>query len=372
MNQTTTTVEQATWTLVYRVPRGRIFRPVTGLPETMTWAEANHAAGKLLVVYPDVEIWTTTAKGSAGVGPEDVDNIMLSNGKLPGTVRWDAKSDVDAAVLPREELLPEPAVDSSPEAREDAPADVESYPYTAEDGSLRWACCDSAIGPKCQHVADEDPAGETPAVTTVAVTVELTEDALGEIVGALAIAETAGRNTRELADRIAAAYRQAAGEAIGSLPAPIGRTRGEELGDALVELAHQQQAEVVETARAKYAGTVRHNYCTLPTEDVVILPDTLRCRTCSGRLVRVEDVRTSNGHHQKVSAFIHETSETELNDVYPYLHEVGRPAHLTEPSVRCPYCHTDDPGHVTFVRASYSDETRCTRCGGVSGFAIGD
>ena len=25
------------------------------------------------------------------------------------------------------------------------------YPYKAEDGTTRWACCDSSIGPTCEH-----------------------------------------------------------------------------------------------------------------------------------------------------------------------------------------------------------------------------
>ena len=27
------------------------------------------------------------------------------------------------------------------------------YPYIADDGSTRWACCDSKIGPMCEHLA---------------------------------------------------------------------------------------------------------------------------------------------------------------------------------------------------------------------------
>ena len=26
-----------------------------------------------------------------------------------------------------------------------------NYPYTTEDGTTRWACCESTIGPTCEH-----------------------------------------------------------------------------------------------------------------------------------------------------------------------------------------------------------------------------
>ena len=32
--------------------------------------------------------------------------------------------------------------------------DMRHYPYTAGDGTTRWACCDSTIGPTCEHLAE--------------------------------------------------------------------------------------------------------------------------------------------------------------------------------------------------------------------------
>ena len=29
--------------------------------------------------------------------------------------------------------------------------EMRNYPYTADDGTTRWACCDSSIGPTCEH-----------------------------------------------------------------------------------------------------------------------------------------------------------------------------------------------------------------------------
>ena len=30
--------------------------------------------------------------------------------------------------------------------------EMKRYPYTAEDGNVHWACCDSTIGPTCEHL----------------------------------------------------------------------------------------------------------------------------------------------------------------------------------------------------------------------------
>ena len=96
MNQTTTTV----WTLVYRAPRGRFFRPVSGL-SPMTWEEATRVGSLLTAAFPDVEIWTAPIEGAATV-EEDRDNILLEDGRgrtyrVP--IRWDAASEVDARTL---------------------------------------------------------------------------------------------------------------------------------------------------------------------------------------------------------------------------------------------------------------------------------
>jgi len=38
----------------------------------------------------------------------------------------------------------------------------------------------------------------------------------------------------------------------------------------------------------------------------------------------------------------------------------------------CSYCGTTDPKHLSFKMQNYSDESHCSRCGGVRGYAIGD
>lgn len=258
----------------------------------------------------------------------------------------------------------------------------------------RWACCDSAIGPTCEHLAPpvEDDDVDRPVTVTLTLTEEehLSLSAIlfrahmayasdahmfeqrvgtaddepnhGEAAKNARWASDQSQAATAFAERISAKFRTAAGEALGALPAPIGET------------AQPQEVEEVETARAKYAGTVRHNYCTLPTEDVEVLPEIRHCADCGDVVERVSRTRTvaASGHRHEVSAWVHSGEEVVVTDVYPYLHEIGDHDHHARVRSACRYCNTDDPAHVTFVQASYSDETRCTRCGGVHGFAIGD
>jgi DNA-directed RNA polymerase subunit RPC12/RpoP len=105
------------------------------------------------------------------------------------------------------------------------------------------------------------------------------------------------------------------------------------------------------TTLEKFAGAKRHNYCTLPTIDVEILDDPTRCATCDDTLYLVPD-------RYGLSRWTHSHGDNDQ--------------HYARALTRCTYCGTQDPAEVEFVQASYSDETRCTRCGGVNGYGIGD
>lgn len=98
----------------------------------------------------------------------------------------------------------------------------------------------------------------------------------------------------------------------------------------------------------------RGNYCTLPTIDVEIIPSSDRtphCATCGGDLV-----------------------DTNAGDVWAW----PEYTHAVEPDVKhyisrratCQYCGSDE--HTTSHQRSWSDELDCSRCGGTTGFAIGD
>lgn len=129
------------------------------------------------------------------------------------------------------------------------------------------------------------------------------------------------------------------------------------------------------TTLETFAGQRAGNYCTMPRLDVEILPDVLLCGHCGEEIVRME-VPLDNGrlYTWTESVWVHAV-DPEAFEVFPvgaYPRVKGTSDHYVTPTLRCPYCHTNDPDEVTFVRAAYSDETRCTRCGGVNGFGIGD
>lgn len=106
------------------------------------------------------------------------------------------------------------------------------------------------------------------------------------------------------------------------------------------------------TTLEKFAGARRGNYCTLPTVDVEILTDASVCEKCGTEVVYDPKAGTYSGK------WVHAQPATE--------------DHFVAPRTRCSYCGTQDPSEVTYVQAAYSDEVRCTRCGGVNGFGIGD
>lgn len=92
------------------------------------------------------------------------------------------------------------------------------------------------------------------------------------------------------------------------------------------------------------------NYCTYPKLDVEILPDVHNCETC-GEMV--EYVSAPNGR-------------------YPYgsWEHVSATDHTAQPKTRCRYCHNENG--VKFTQEAWYDRTSCPRCGGVTGYAIGD
>lgn len=110
----------------------------------------------------------------------------------------------------------------------------------------------------------------------------------------------------------------------------------------------------VETTLKRYAGARRGNYCRLPTVDVPILSETRHCADPGcGDEVAWEPKAGSFGS----GLWVHRHHDRD---------------HSARPRPACRYCHSDDPAEVTFAHQSYSDETSCTRCGGVDGYPIGD
>lgn len=106
------------------------------------------------------------------------------------------------------------------------------------------------------------------------------------------------------------------------------------------------------TTLERYAGAKSANYCTLPTVDVEILPDVHQCKACNAELV----------YRPHPKGFAYGTGTWE--------HVEGMvDAHRGEPKTRCSYCHSHE---AVFRQHAWHDAVECPRCGGVTGYAIGD
>jgi hypothetical protein len=110
------------------------------------------------------------------------------------------------------------------------------------------------------------------------------------------------------------------------------------------------------TTFEKFKGTKRGNYCTLPTIDVEIIDPAPYCRYCDGEMV----------YNPTGDPFGHGRYEHKAEP------EPGTCKFGGQVASRCTYCGTNEKGVVTFSHESWSDETSCSRCGGVHGYAIGD
>lgn len=110
------------------------------------------------------------------------------------------------------------------------------------------------------------------------------------------------------------------------------------------------------TTLEKYAGQQAHNYCTLPQRDVPILNPLPVCQQQGcGRVV----VTQPTGKVYPSRRWVHADSrDTDGHSVWP------RPS--------CDYCGTNDAGTVHNRQYAWYNATECDRCGGVSGYPIGD
>lgn len=110
-----------------------------------------------------------------------------------------------------------------------------------------------------------------------------------------------------------------------------------------------------------WAGRRAGNYSSLPTIDVEILPDVYTCgrEGCSAPELKYRKAGWVTG-----------ADGAERYDGGGFEHVAGDLDH--EPSVmaRCRFCR--GTGALTSSMHAWHDETRCDRCGGRSGYAIGD
>lgn len=95
------------------------------------------------------------------------------------------------------------------------------------------------------------------------------------------------------------------------------------------------------TTLEAFAKAKNRNYCTLPTIDVVILPDVHHCKTCG---VTIKWDRLSDKPDK-------------------WVHAYGNPAgHRVAPKTQCRYCHSED---AVTVQHEWFDAIECARCGGI-------
>lgn len=117
--------------------------------------------------------------------------------------------------------------------------------------------------------------------------------------------------------------------------------------------APETQLPAVKMTLAEYGGKQARNYSRMPTIDVPIIENEYRhCANCGEAVYREAG-----------------TWSTVLGRT---LHLDGTDEHYVTARPKCAYCGTDDPAEVSFHQRNWSDETECTRCGGITGYAIGD
>lgn len=118
------------------------------------------------------------------------------------------------------------------------------------------------------------------------------------------------------------------------------------------------------TTFERWNGTQRGNYCTLPTIDVEIIENPEAYCAYQGY--------GENRKETPCGRAIHDTKEGPSYSPTSWKHVDGNDDHRAATPSRCHYCGTNEFGVVVFKQQSWSDESECSRCGGVLGFAIGD
>ena len=131
--------------------------------------------------------------------------------------------------------------------------------------------------------------------------------------------------------------------------------------------------DIDHTTFTALAGKQARNYCTLPTIDVPIVEEIeFHCEGCGGTLASAgqnsigltkwvhEDEPECEGHESLDGAHMGEAVYCDGTCV----------KHSTSVRPTCEYCGSDE--QMTEKHYSWYDALECGRCGGVTGFALGD
>lgn len=101
-----------------------------------------------------------------------------------------------------------------------------------------------------------------------------------------------------------------------------------------------------------FAGKRAGNYCTNPTKDVEVVYEPHHCAGCGEEVFY-------NRSAGSVGNWEHTVEQPE-------------PRHYCMPRPHCQFCGTDERGSVEYKAYAWYDATECSRCGGVTGYALGD
>lgn len=125
-----------------------------------------------------------------------------------------------------------------------------------------------------------------------------------------------------------------------------------------------------QTTFERYPPGWYQNYCTRPTHDVEILDPERRCAVCGDTLTFVKQGFSFGWVHDNAT-------EPDLRT-----YEVKQPGdtrHRPAPRGRCSFCGAEngqvvdgETVHLFPSHHAWHDQVECSRCGGISGFPIGD
>lgn len=101
-----------------------------------------------------------------------------------------------------------------------------------------------------------------------------------------------------------------------------------------------------------YAGKQARNYSSNPTIDVAIVESAAHCNACGGEVVNLTPC-TPNSWPLPRWAHVNPTDD-----------------HYISPRPTCDCCGSDEA--ATASQHNWHDQVACTRCGGITGWAIGD
>lgn len=123
-----------------------------------------------------------------------------------------------------------------------------------------------------------------------------------------------------------------------------------------------KEVPAVVTTFAKWKGTQRGNYCTLPSIDVPIVKLPSLCAYRGYGETRSDTPCGKELVWDKAGSY----------GMGKHVHADGSTDHSAQSHGVCRYCGANGFDEISHHQRAYSDETECSRCGGINGYGIGD